>query len=669
MPDWSYQTLFKPLLFKLQPHRARALTLGAMGRLSRLPGGTLLIKTLGHMEQAPMLAGRLGGLELRYPVGIGGIVDPDGLATDALAQFGIGYMEVGPVTLEPIPERGTIRMDEAGEAIRYADGAASANAGARQIAERLQARKARRGASSARHLPHLVRLMPSAAAEPPAAAAREAAEAAALLLPAADGLLVQAPLGAGWPPETAAAYYGQTLEAIRAAAGYAEQPVLLYLAAESLADEDVTSAWLEALDAQGWDGYAIGGEQRLPNRGEVVIGRESKASVLDAIAQVRRHVRSEAAIIAAGGMHEPQDALEAMRAGASYVQLDSGIVYAGPGLPKRINEAVIHARLSETAAPQPPSFWRNWGWMCLLGIGMIIGGLIAWFIAATTVLLPYDEAYLGVTHADIGALNHHLLMFMSHDRITLAGTMMSIGIFYYQLARHGLRHGMHWARTALLASGIVGFSSFFLYLGYGYFDPLHAAAAAILLPMFLLAMNGVRDLPPRDRPNRTNDPVWRRAQWGQLCWVALGFAFLLGGLVIAFIGITVVFVPTDLTFIGMSPAELRDWNERLLPLIAHDRAGFGGALFSLAVAIAGSALWGIGEGRRWLWNTFLIGGIPGFAAGFGVHIHIGYSNFWHLLPAYVAFALYVGGLILLYPYMVKRHVAGSRSNHNDAERR
>ncbi len=653
MPDWSYQTLFKPLLFKLQPRRARALTLGAMGRLSRLPGGTLLIKTLGHMEQAPMLASRLGGLEIRYPVGIGGIVDPGGIATAALAQFGTGYMEIGPVTLEPIPERGTIRMDEAGEAIMYADGAAVSNAGACRTAERLEERKRSRGASSGRLLPHLVRLMP-ATAESPAAAAREAAEAAAQLLPAADGLIIQAPLGADWPPEAAAAYYGQTLEAIRAVAGYAEQPVLLYVAAQSLEAEGVTDAWLEALDAQGWNGYAIGGERWCPDSGQMIVGRESKADVLDTIATMRRHVRAEAAIIAAGGMHEPQDALEAMEAGASYVQLDSGIVYAGPGLPKRINEAVIHARLSGEAAPQLPAFWRNWGWMCLLGIGMIIGGLIAWFIAVTSVLLPYDEAYLGVTHADIGALNHHLLMFMSHDRITLAGTMISIGIFYYQLARHGLRHGQHWARIALLSSGIVGFSSFFLYLGYGYLDPLHAAAAAILLPMFLLAMNGARDLPPRDRPNRTNDPAWRRAQWGQLCWVALGFAFLLGGLVIAFIGITVVFVPTDLTFIGMSPAELMDWNERLLPLIAHDRAGFGGALFSLAVAIAASALWGIGEGRRWLWHTFLIGGIPGFAAGFGVHIHIGYSNFWHLLPAYVAFALYVGGLVLLYPYMMKR---------------
>jgi dihydroorotate dehydrogenase len=31
---------------------------------------------------------------------------------------------------------------------------------------------------------------------------------------------------------------------------------------------------------------------------------------------------------------------------------------------------------------------------------------------------------------------------------------------------------------------------------------------------------------------------------------------------------------------------------------------------------------------------------------------IGYSSFWHLLPAYFAFVIYVLGLILLYPYLV-----------------
>lgn len=103
----------------------------------------------------------------------------------------------------------------------------------------------------------------------------------------------------------------------------------------------------------------------------------------------------------------------------------------------------------------------NWGWMCLLGIGMILGGALAWIIAATSVVLPYDISFLGMLPSVLNEANPLVLQFMSHDRVTLAGTMISIGVIYYQLARYGLRSGLHWTRTALLTSAAVGFSSFF----------------------------------------------------------------------------------------------------------------------------------------------------------------------------------------------------------------
>ncbi len=41
---------------------------------------------------------------------------------------------------------------------------------------------------------------------------------------------------------------------------------------------------------------------------------------------------------------------------------------------------------------------------------------------------------------------------------------------------------------------------------------------------------------------------------------------------------TCVFVPQDLTFLGFQIGELQALNPRLVPLIAHDRAGFGGTV-------------------------------------------------------------------------------------------
>jgi len=290
--------------------------------------------------------------------------------------------------------------------------------------------------------------------------------------------------------------------------------------------------------------------------------------------------------------------------------------------------------------------------MLLLGVAMIVGGAAAWIIAATTVVLPYDEAYLGADRETIHAVNERLLPFMSHDRITLAGTMMSIGIMYGYLARYGLRRRQHWARTALMVSGTVGFSGFFLYLGYGYFDPLHAVVSALLLPVFMLAMRDGLNAPPRDPPpNRFNSAVWRLGLCGQLAFVCIGVGLAVGGIVIAGVGVTHVFVPTDLAFLGTHAGHLEAANPKLLPLIAHDRAGFGGALLSDAMAVLITALWGIRQGERWIWRMLLIAGIPGFAAGLGVHAAIGYINALHLMPVYVLLALYVVGLVCLYPYL------------------
>lgn len=145
--------------------------------------------------------------------------------------------------------------------------------------------------------------------------------------------------------------------------------------------------------------------------------------------------------------------------------------------------------------------------------------------------------------------------------------------------------------------------------------------------------------------------------WGQLCFVVLGFALAIGGITIAAVGVTNVFVQTDLVYLEMTPAELNEVNPNLIPLIAHDRAGFGGALLCDAIAILIIALWGIGQGERWVWWTLLIGGAPGFYAGFSVHYGIGYIDYWHLSPAIFALLLYVVGIILLYPYLMRKDKA------------
>ena len=97
MPDWSYRTVFQPLLFLFPAETGRDLALNAMGRLSRLPFGPTIIDLFGHMRPDSRLRQSEQGLTISGPVAIGHHVDPHGVATQALARFGVGLIEVGPI--------------------------------------------------------------------------------------------------------------------------------------------------------------------------------------------------------------------------------------------------------------------------------------------------------------------------------------------------------------------------------------------------------------------------------------------------------------------------------------------------------------------------------------------------------------------------------------------
>jgi hypothetical protein len=304
---------------------------------------------------------------------------------------------------------------------------------------------------------------------------------------------------------------------------------------------------------------------------------------------------------------------------------------------------------------------QTWFWTALMGAGMALGSALALWIAATKVVLPYDEGFVGKSREQLHDINPRLLAFMAHDRVSLAGTMVTIGVLYLQLSLFGVRRGLHWAAVAIFASAFAGFATFFLFLGFGYFDPFHAFVTAVLLQFLLLALHS--DLPPPaplPPPNLRDDWRWRLSLWGQLLFVIHGAVLLVAGLVISAIGCTRVFVPEDLEFMGTTAEALRAADPRLVPLVAHDRATFGGMLISSGVLLLLSALWGYRQGARWLWWAFLTSALPAYGAAIGVHLAVGYTNLKHLAPAFAGLAMVVVALALSYPYLCAAGSAGSQ---------
>jgi len=120
-----------------------------------------------------------------------------------------------------------------------------------------------------------------------------------------------------------------------------------------------------------------------------------------------------------------------------------------------------------------------------------------------------------------------------------------------------------------------------------------------------------------------------------------GAAILIAGVVISSFGVTTVFVPEDLEFMQTTREYLVDANPRLVPLVAHDRASFGGMLISTGIAVLLTALWGWQRGRRWLWYSLSGTGTVAYTTTIVIHWAVGYVNLKHLLPAY-------GGLVVLW---------------------
>ena len=147
----------------------------------------------------------------------------------------------------------------------------------------------------------------------------------------------------------------------------------------------------------------------------------------------------------------------------------------------------------------------------------------------------------------------------------------------------------------------LGFATFLSYLGYGYLDTWHGLGTLLMVPVYVFGLARTRRLVvssvdirklvvnllrPRDR-----------LELGRLVIVIGAVGVVAAGLTILGIGMSHVFVPEDTHFIGLTRSEIDQISPRLVPLIAHDRAGFGGAVAVMGLTTLMSLVLGPLPGR------------------------------------------------------------------------
>jgi hypothetical protein len=121
---------------------------------------------------------------------------------------------------------------------------------------------------------------------------------------------------------------------------------------------------------------------------------------------------------------------------------------------------------------------------------------------------------------------------------------------------------------------------------------------------------------------------------------------LFSGLFAIFLSFRREFLPHDVSYLGMSAAELcRLADCRVVRFMFHDRVAFGGSLISIAVLYFWLAAFPLLEGAAWAWWAFVASGTLGFAS-FLTYFGYGYLDVWHgtatlvLLPTFMLGLLY-----------------------------
>lgn len=294
--------------------------------------------------------------------------------------------------------------------------------------------------------------------------------------------------------------------------------------------------------------------------------------------------------------------------------------------------------------------------LSLTGLCLIFSGGFALFLSATAHFLPHDIAFLGMTADQLCAIHQcRIVHFMIHDRVAFGGSLIAIGLLYLWMAEFPLRNSQAWSWWLFVVTGTIGFGSFLTYLGYRYLDTWHGIATLMLLPCFIVGLIlSYRRLPkPMSISSLFKPSV--NVRWtspfgiGRTLLLATAIGMIMGGLTIMVVGMTTVFVPQDLTFMGITPGELQAVNPRLIPLIAHDRSGFGGGIATCGIAVF-FCVW-CGTPSRSLWQVLCLSGIAGFSAAIGIHPVVGYLDFTHLAPAVIGAGIFIVGLALCFKNM------------------
>jgi dihydroorotate dehydrogenase len=341
--------LLRPLLFSMPPERAHHFTFGLLELAAKLPGALALA---GGAKPPAKSAVEVMGLKFPSPVGLAAGMDKDAKHVDAMAALGFGFIEVGTLTPKPQPGNEQPRLFRLPADRALINRMGFNNGGVVEAVERL--RKRRPGIIVGGNIGKN-KITPNEQAVNDYITCFEA------LYPVVDYFVVNVS-SPNTPGLRELQEKGPLLEILGRLKELGDQrsggpegrnmipkPILLKIAPD-LADaqlEDVCSVVKESgIAGVIATNTTIARDKLTTPKTEVEAmgaGGVSGAPVRQRSTEVVRYLRQQLprplVIIGVGGIDSADAALEKLSAGADLVQVYTGLIYEGPALVKRINQA------------------------------------------------------------------------------------------------------------------------------------------------------------------------------------------------------------------------------------------------------------------------------------------------------------------------------------------
>ena len=357
----AYSLLIRPLLFRLPPETAQsAADLVLRQRfIWRALSPALRVRS----SQGPV---NLGGLKLENPVGLAAGYDKNCEFLPSMAALGFGYVTGGTVMESPRPGNPRPRL------LRYTQEQSLINSlgfpskGLEFAARQLEKAQGAMGGSPVvasvsgvtveeivrchRRLEPLADAIEVNISSPNTAGLRVFQEPVALVELIGhlnDGR--KKPLFVKLPPYpspdvSSSTSMGRGTEAVNTTAGETRDRVL------GLAEACVQQGVSALTVANSWPRQ----DTRLAVGTGGISGKLIFPDTLRMVAEIKAQVGDRVAINACGGIFSGEDAWRALRAGATTVQLLTGLIYRGPGVARHINRELLRLMDGESPESLPP---------------------------------------------------------------------------------------------------------------------------------------------------------------------------------------------------------------------------------------------------------------------------------------------------------------------------